>query len=797
MTATNESLRMMMRALADRCDGAELQDGSGFNKPDSLIGQWVASMPVSEWDDSIASWARSRADRYSRQLRRYGYAQALADLPAYEDDDPWLSTDRVDYQKWVSAEKQRNALKARIIEVVNVHGAWFNAESVDPREAADLRFAISWSKFTDADSRAIDVAVKALPGRKYDWDNHRWLLTLSEDNAMALLTTVAAPFDFNLSTDAGTLLSRCVAGDFDVEIVPPEKLRWVRVVSELDADNPQSHRFAVSFDKPNDERGEDMYYAMRYFPRSQRRWARELAPDGLGGAWAVEPTGDNIDQLVKIVTDYDFNVSEAAQALFDARTARKAHLSNLYDMSWAATPKDPDAQPDGFRCTLYPFQLAGIEYIEVSNGRCILGDDMGLGKTKQVLGYMQKYADISPVVVVAPAAVMLNWEREIRTSMSLDTLQFACEGRTPRDLTMIAKVFRVFLVSWDNLRYWLDDLIAIKPQLVALDEAHRGKNRDSKRSRAATTLAHAAPRVIAMTGTPVKNRPVDAYALLNQVAPADWSNFEEFEREYAESWDGLDRLHHKMREYMVRRTKEQVLTDLPPKVFTTVPVRTTPNEMVAYRIGVRKAIEELLKKHGQISHLAIVEKTKQLAWAAKRRYTIEWIKDFLDLSEADPTNGSLAAGPKLVVFTTHKDVVQTIEKAFPGITTKVTGDVTGQARQNAVDTFQNDDNCRLFIGNLTAASEGITLTAASNVAFVEFGWTPGEHDQAADRCHRIGQKSSVQIWNLAAKDTIDEQIVALIDKKRTMIDTVTDAEKATKRNETIYNDLLLWLQNQA
>ena len=132
---------------------------------------------------------------------------------------------------------------------------------------------------------------------------------------------------------------------------------------------------------------------------------------------------------------------------------------------------------------------------------------------------------------------------------------------------------------------------------------------------------------------------------------------------------------------------------------------------------------------------------------------------------------------KLVVFATHKFVIEALMNEFAGIAVKVDGSVTGLNRQKAVDEFQTNKDVRLFIGNIKAAGVGITLTASSNVAFLELPWEPGSVTQAEDRIHRIGQKNSVTIHYLLANDTIEEKIARLIDSKRKILDAVLDGKK--------------------
>ena len=176
-----------------------------------------------------------------------------------------------------------------------------------------------------------------------------------------------------------------------------------------------------------------------------------------------------------------------------------------------------------------------------------------------------------------------------------------------------------------------------------------------------------------------------------------------------------------------------------------------------------------------------IEVLKQLSVKGKLKGVIEWIKDFLTVSD------------KLVVFAIHKFVIHALMEEFKNIAVKIDGSVNLTDRQKNVDRFQKDKKIKLFIGNIKAAGIGITLTASSNVAFVELPWTPGTLVQAEDRCHRIGQKDSVNIYYLLAIGTIDERIAHLLDQKKKVLDAVLDGKRFDNRytdEESLLYDLI-------
>jgi SNF2 family DNA or RNA helicase len=231
--------------------------------------------------------------------------------------------------------------------------------------------------------------------------------------------------------------------------------------------------------------------------------------------------------------------------------------------------------------------------------------------------------------------------------------------------------------------------------------------------------------------------------------------------------------------FVIRRTKGQVLTELPAKRRASIIMQFDEKQRQAYW----DALQAAKNSSKAAEALRLIEAAKQAAVKGKLAAAIDWIENFIETE-------------KLVVFCTHNLTVDALMAKFGTQAVKLTGAESLKEREVSVDRFQNDDSVKLFVGNLKAAGVGITLTAASNVAFLELGWTPGDHSQAEDRCHRIGQTDSVTAWYLLADNTIEEKIFELIEMKRTWVETVHDGKVNEDLTFSMMQELTTYIKGE-
>jgi len=443
----------------------------------------------------------------------------------------------------------------------------------------------------------------------------------------------------------------------------------------------------------------------------------------------------------------------------------------------------------GLKKPLYPFQYEGVSFIERKDGKALIGDEMGLGKTAQALAWLQLHPEKRPAVIVCPASLKLNWKKETEIWLENPQTQILSGTKVEEEITG-----KIVIINYDILTAWLEKLKEIEPVVLILDEVHAIKNNSAKRTKTVKSLAKGIPHIIALSGTPIVNRPIEFYNALKLVDNEGiFPNFWSFAMRYCNAkhtrfgWDfsgssNTEELHEKAKKVMIRRLKKDVLNDLPEKTRSFIPLELTntgeyqkaENDFIQW---VRETKGKEASYRAENAQAVVkIEALKQLAVRGKLPQAIEWIKDFLE------------TGEKLVVFATHIETIDSLMKEFKEIAVKVDGSVTNEDRQKAVEKFQNDNTCKLFIGNIKAAGVGLTLTASSNVAFLELPWSPGDLVQAEDRVHRIGQKNAVNIHFLLASGTIEEAIAKMLDSKRQVLDSVLDGKET--ESESLLTELI-------
>jgi len=430
-------------------------------------------------------------------------------------------------------------------------------------------------------------------------------------------------------------------------------------------------------------------------------------------------------------------------------------------------------QPKEIYGQLYPHQLSAIEFLELNGGRGIIADTMGLGKTATSIGFLKRSGS-KKAIIVSPALVKFSWSDEIKKWTGEESL--VIDSKTKDDL-ILHNDFKYLIINYDILKKKFSVLSRVRPDTIIFDEMHYLKNSKAQRTRAALALAKPIKQLVLLSGTPFLSRPIELFNALQLLNPQEWRSWLDYAKRYCNyrktrfgidvsGASNIDELRDRIKFVMLRRTKEQVLKDLPPKIYTNIPVVMSSQYKYDYGL-IMKEYKMSKKADDMASKLKLLNGLRVVTSKGKIDAAIDLIKRIL----SDPNE-------KVVVFSVYNSPLEEIAKEFGDESVMITGKTLVKDRGAIVNSFQNNKNVRVFLGGLVAAGVGITLTAASNVVFLDFSWVPADHMQAADRVHRISQKAnSVNIYQLYAKDTIDEFLVNMLKHKQYLFNKLIEGGK--------------------
>lgn len=729
---TKTAIHAAVSSIAVHCDGANTEDGIGFNGSDTKFGKRCSWLSPEQWTDGIAWEAYNMLAKYKGQLEQYGYSYDVLPVPSQSI----LEDGRYD------ARELAREVEAALSRTV----------SGNP----DLEiFVIRFNYDAEIVSK-----VRLLAGAQWNADKKVWVVPVVDWSQPSVLA-FCNKYEFHLD-EAATALMEGVIEDSTViaEDVPRRVTR-------------EDTNLLFEFDY-------DAHVVAALKEITGRRW------DSKRKVWVIPQT--SMEQVVAFAQQWDFDLDDSLEEKVEEIITEGKRRED------ASSAKDADIEIDGLGSShpvtgvpisLHDFQKAGVAYA-VDTKRCFIADEMGLGKTVQALASIQ-HQGTYPALVVCPASLKTNWQREVRMWLPGKTVHIV-------DNKVGVKNADVVVINYDILDKQKDALSKVGFQSLVFDESHYAKNKDTKRTKALKSLATSIPAsgmVLALTGTPVLNRPIELVSQLEIIGRIEeFGGSWNFRKRYCAAkhngygWDftgtsNADELNDLLRRVCyVRRNKADVLTELPAKGRYTVEAELSGQAMKQYRHAEADTLVWLGgegRESNSAEHLSKITTLKRLAGEGKVEAACEWIDTFLDSTDR-----------KLVVFAHHVSVVDAIAERYGKL--RVAGKDSAEARQAAVDTFQNDPEHRVIVLNMKAGGVGLTLTSASDVLFVEQGWTPAEHDQAEDRCHRIGQEDNVSAWYLLAEGTIDDDIFALIEKKRVIVDAVTDGEDSTETS--VLNDLV-------
>lgn len=457
----------------------------------------------------------------------------------------------------------------------------------------------------------------------------------------------------------------------------------------------------------------------------------------------------------------------------------------------------------------YEYQREGIRF-GLEHKRIIIGDEPGLGKTLQSIGIVDT-ANAYPCLVICPSSLKINWQREFEKFTDKSALVLDNNVRTTWGYLLSMGVHQVAIVNYESLRkFFVWDIrggkqfrlkdVVFNPQIQAfksiiIDESHRVKDPSAQQTIFTKGLSVGKDWCILLSGTPVVNRPEDLIAqlsIMNRLG--EFGGRAKFIADYctdpkdktAEPAVPLSELSRQLYDTcMIRREKAKVLPQLPDKTRVDLYIEISNDkeynlaaeDLAAYLQEYTECTDWEIRRKMRMEALVKFMTLRSLATKGKIAQAVDFIRTFLD------------SGKKLIVFCSLHEVVDELQKVFPRAVT-VTGRDSAVNKQASVDAFQNNPNVQLIICSIKAAGVGLTLTAASDVAFIELAWTYADCCQCEDRAHRIGQKDNVTCYYLLGRGTIDHTIYRLIHRKKSIANEIMNADDEIPTDEMYFNELV-------
>lgn len=501
-------------------------------------------------------------------------------------------------------------------------------------------------------------------------------------------------------------------------------------------------------------------------------------------------------QLILNLKDYDIKVT--------------GNIDKISETKPEITATDIEFE---FKTKPFNHQIEGFNY-GLSHDRWLLGDEQGLGKTKQVIDIAVAKKQMCGykhcLIVCGVNGLKWNWQNEIKTHSNETGWilgQRVKRGKTTigstkdkiDDLTNLQNIESYFIIT--NVESLRDETIQTKLSnycksgeisIVAIDEVHKCKNPSSQQGKGILKLQ---PEVrIAMTGTPIMNTPMDLYIILK------WLGYEKhafyaFKNHYCVmggyggyevvGYKNIDELQDRVQSIMLRRLKEDVL-DLPEKLYIDEFVEMTSKQEQIYKevtADIKANIDQIKMANNPLAELIRMRQatgyTGILSSTILESAKIDRLEEIVE--------ESVANNKKVVIFSNWAQMVAPVRyrlsKKYKGVV--ITGETADVDRQINVNHFQNNPECKFILGTIGAMGTGLTLTAGTVVVFLDEPWTMANKQQAIDRCHRIGTNSNITVYTIMCKNTIDERIHEIVEKKGALSDALIDGRITGNKTELL------------
>ncbi|MBD1423879.1 DEAD/DEAH box helicase [Sphingobacterium chuzhouense] len=485
----------------------------------------------------------------------------------------------------------------------------------------------------------------------------------------------------------------------------------------------------------------------------------------------------------------------------DTIRERRERLARLEEIPQLAVPSTVQA-------TLRPYQIAGFSWMSFLNEfqwGGLLADDMGLGKTLQVITLLEHYYQVHPLasasLVVVPNSLLFNWQNEYQKfAPNRETVVYY--GITRQDMTDFDTGVAV-LTTYGTLLSDSDFFAEKSFSYLIMDESQNVKNRNSKRFESLSRVN--AQYRIAMTGTPIENGIQDIYSQMSLVNPGFFGNYRAFNKLYKGGTDAdtmnetLSNLQKVIQPFILRRTKKQVALDLPEKTETILYMDMPPAQHKVYEKyrklfqgEVKRSLESEYSGKSKFIAIEALIKLRQICNSPNLLKGETFDKNAVKLDYIDEILDDVTPDHKVLLFSSFTGMLQLVAERIEGRGIEfayLDGKMSQDKRQNAVQTFQEKESCRVFLISLKAGGTGLNLTAADYVYILDPWWNPAAEAQAIDRCYRIGQDKHVNAYKIVCRDSVEEKILALQEHKKKLADGLildeTNIMKSLSKDELL------------
>lgn len=421
----------------------------------------------------------------------------------------------------------------------------------------------------------------------------------------------------------------------------------------------------------------------------------------------------------------------------------------------------------------FGFQRVGMAFLEKNNGIAFIGDDMGLGKSMQFIGYTAKFQ--YKTLVVCPASLKYNLQREVHNFTHLKAVVLS-EYKKVENIPLDANYY---ICNYEQLKKYFKFLSKQKFDCIVVDESHNIKNGSAERTKLVKKFSKI-PRRILLSGTAIKNAPIEFYTQLNFLKPdlfplkaqygLRYCDAKPSEHGFGYDYGGssnLRELNSKIASFYIRRLKINVLKELPPKTLNQIELELSSANQTEYNKLVKDLKTKYKTEGGASGFLTQTVKLKQYLSQVKIKEVVEFTNNLI---EQDPKK-------KVIVFSQFINTQETLLNVFGAQANSILGSYSDKKRMAELDEFGSNPDKRVLVASTLAAGVGLNITAADTVIFCDLMWAPADHQQAEDRAFRIGQKNPVNIYYFIYRDTVDSLLWKLLDFKIDLLGQVLDGKE--------------------